>query len=613
VEDTLVKAKLIDRWTASQIYEGIVKRRQDPSIFYKNNATAYEFRVFPLIGSKTRKVKISWMEPIGWTEKNTNNLLPFNMLNNPWSSTKMNIKILMDNEWKNPRINFENPIISDNFSVTQDAIYGQIYHGTFSFKDLLKNASYYLSYDNPMVNGSYLKAYKEDFENGFFEFSILPTKAFDLKFLKNTLFIIDYDLSYSNVQFTDMISGLKNLILNNFTAADSFNIVINRYQLVPLRDKWISATPENINQMFDELTMNKFTLYSLLPQLLLNAQTFIDNNLSQNTMINIISTSETFGKQEIANYIINNFRKDAKHIVPINICDFSYASSQTKISGYTFYGNEYLYTNLAKLTGGEFFGKKQSLQSGLGKITQSLQPNFIDIELKTSLDNGFTYSKYLINQMNFNISTPLTLSGKYFGSGKFTAELTGVIQADKLIPVHKKVEFSDYDLTNKSSKTVWIGQYIRNLEKQTKTNATVAEIIETSMENRVLSLHTAFLALEPWMTGESQGNDGNEGTGTVVQEDENVLFEAYPNPFTRQVKVNVCLKEAGDNITGIEIYNSNGHMVNSIDISQFAGSNVFYFIWDGKSMSGSQLPNGAYLMVIKTKKLVKTFKLILNR
>ena len=54
-EDT-IKAVIIDRWTASSIYESIVRRRRDPSILFKQSATQYQLRVFPMAGNETRKV-----------------------------------------------------------------------------------------------------------------------------------------------------------------------------------------------------------------------------------------------------------------------------------------------------------------------------------------------------------------------------------------------------------------------------------------------------------------------------------------------------------------------------------------------------------------------------
>mgnify|MGYP000978107128 CR=1 FL=1 len=49
-ESVYIRAKLLDRYTAGVIYEGIVKRRKYPSIVYNNGQDTYQVRSFPLIG-----------------------------------------------------------------------------------------------------------------------------------------------------------------------------------------------------------------------------------------------------------------------------------------------------------------------------------------------------------------------------------------------------------------------------------------------------------------------------------------------------------------------------------------------------------------------------------
>jgi len=53
----------------------------------------------------------------------------------------------------------------------------------------------------------------------------------------------------------------------------------------------------------------------------------------------------------------------------------------------------------------------------------------------------------------------------------------------------------------------WEG-ILKSLESQNKTNDIVAEIINISMNNRILSLYTAFLALEPNFIPDEDNEDG---------------------------------------------------------------------------------------------------------
>jgi hypothetical protein len=48
----------------------------------------------------------------------------------------------------------------------------------------------------------------------------------------------------------------------------------------------------------------------------------------------------------------------------------------------------------------------------------------------------------------------------------------------------------------------WAGNYVRSLEAQTQTNDVINEIVRASLDERVLSVYSAFLALEPSRGGE---------------------------------------------------------------------------------------------------------------
>ena len=67
VGDTIVKAMLIDRSKASQIYEGLVSRRTDPSILTYNSDGSCVLRVYPLFKGSFRKFRISFLIPNQWT------------------------------------------------------------------------------------------------------------------------------------------------------------------------------------------------------------------------------------------------------------------------------------------------------------------------------------------------------------------------------------------------------------------------------------------------------------------------------------------------------------------------------------------------------------------
>ena len=122
VENQIVYAKLIDRWTASAIYEGVVKRRQDPSILFKNQATGYEFRIFPMAGNKSRRVQLHFMMPIEWQADGATFDLPTNLLRFGNRTPTATVRIFNNGTWKNPRFP---DIVGQNVTAASDTASNQ--------------------------------------------------------------------------------------------------------------------------------------------------------------------------------------------------------------------------------------------------------------------------------------------------------------------------------------------------------------------------------------------------------------------------------------------------------------------------------------------------------
>ena len=80
VGEDIMKAKIMSRWEAYQIYEEIVSRRKDPLVFYKNWGNSYELRIYPLLPEETRRIKISYLVPATWTDQYVMGNLPTDLL-----------------------------------------------------------------------------------------------------------------------------------------------------------------------------------------------------------------------------------------------------------------------------------------------------------------------------------------------------------------------------------------------------------------------------------------------------------------------------------------------------------------------------------------------------
>jgi Ca-activated chloride channel family protein len=619
VEDTLVKAKLIDRWTANQIYEGIVKRtRSDPSIFFKNSATQYEFRVYPLPGDKTRKVKISWLEPGFWNASTVDFQIPIKIFNTSKIPPKVKFVLLTNDNFKDPATD-----LNTEFTFVQDDIYGATYQADLNSFSSYGNNNLYFKYKNPMKDGVFVSTYKDSFEEGYFQLAFLPSLAVDVEDSKKVIFAIDYDVTGVSMSIENMITSVKNIALKYLTPKDSFNIIISSFAPELLFQGWTVATKEGIEGKFNQLNGSEFSNFNYLPYILQKAIDYTDQKTDGNVNLLVISSSYQYGALETANKMISSLTSNNKKLPRMYFVNFATNLPSNYMGGIYYYGNQYLYYHLAKLTKGEMVVFKQDFNTSLNQGMEKMSLKLLGYDFNTSLSDGFCYGQYYLQNFNTNatLSSPIVLTGKYIGEKDFKVSFSGFYKADKTHTFNSDIMLSEYNTYDELTYKMWLSQYILNLEMiSNPANSIVAEIVETSMKNRLLSIYTAFLALEPWMMQDDPGNDTdpedpNEGGGTTVfmVNDLDIIFEANPNPFTNYINISLDMSSMMSNeIISMDVYDISGTNVYTFDISNVANGKV-NVNWNGVNKYGEQLANGIYLVVVKTKNFTKTLKVVIQK
>jgi len=619
VEDTLVQAMLIDRAVAEQIYEGIVKRRRDPSILYKNTQTNYELRVFPLAGNKFRKVKITWLEPVLWNSKSVNFTLPIGMINvSKIPLQSIRLLLYTDETWKNPKLGDIN-IIND---------YNDEFFGPCKAIDHYKSDfnKYIITYDAPLQNGTYIQCVPNNPDEGFYQLVMLPKIALDFTMKKKVLFMIDFDQGKTDLDRNDILSNLKTVINSTFSPQDSFNILISFPKVKPYSDIWIQATPENIDSIFNLIKIAHIAPYTYLPQLFYEAIDYIGNNGKDASIALIGCSADGMGSYQSANPVIDIIKDITDFPLQINVIDFSKNRGNFIQNNKTYKGNEYFYNFLTQWSGGFYHDALKegyNLNYTLMLLISEIEGDIKSFELYTTLQDGFCYRRYYVgNTIPSTINQMVAQVGKYYGKPPFEVKATGF---------HKSISFNkdltiDVTPSNSQDRTLeqlWIGSYIKTLELASpKTNDVVREIVDVSMDYRVLSLYTAFLALEPWrmrdtINNENNPNDdeGNDDWNTDVKDYDvstNSGIKAYPNPFSSKITIHLNSLKAGTIVNSISVYNVIGNIVKSFSTGDLT-NNSSELVWDGRDSTGNSLQNGTYLIVIHTNKGPITLKVVLLR
>ena len=148
-------------------------------------------------------------------------------------------------------------------------------------------------------------------------------------------------------------------------------------------------------------------------------------------------------------------------------------------------------------------------------------------------------------------------------------------------------------------------------------NDGIAEIISYSIDERVLSLYTAFLALEPGQ--QDPCLDCYDESGEIITDVEEVeqaadslFIEAYPNPFNAQTEIIVNLnKNFNIDNAVFKIYNILGQEIKTFE-NKFSGAGrKIKFNWDGRNDNGGTTSSGIYFFVVANNIERHTLKLLM--
>ncbi|MBK7105392.1 MAG: T9SS type A sorting domain-containing protein [Ignavibacteriae bacterium] len=623
----IIKGKILDRWTASQIYEQIVGRRQDPSILVKNYDNQYELRVFPLAGDERRKIKITFLVPAIWNSQNVTSPIPLDLLHSSYFRLKnLDLRTTFSNEWKNPKIS---ELPNKLFVEKSDSINGNFHQLILSENEIYNYSTINYSVDAPFNNGIYLSKFEGNEEN-IYQLAYLPTVPQDVKKNKKTAILVDYQISNSSTTKNNVLNGIKKMLHQNFTEQDSFNLILSNKNINRISENWIPADSNSIENTFNNLSQNLISDYSNLPSLLANGIEFI-NGKNYNGQIILFANSDQVGEAEVANSLIEDLMKMMTEIISITIGNYQENYSNWYNYGEIHYGgNSYFYQNLTKLTGGNLFntGYQVPFSTMINNLFSSLGALLSTYDLHTTLESGFTYGRFDINRSDnlISLNTPILQIGKYIGTLPFNIEFNGIYDGNPFSNSEKVTEENTI-ITDSISDVIWAGKFISTLEDDYNyysylTNQEIYEVIDLSISKKVLTKYTAFLCLEPGMeidiTDPNRFIDDGNGEWVVdVEETEEInsdtLFTSYPNPFNNQTTIKIRLsKKINPEIATFKIYNVLGQVVKTfIPNTNINETNEFEFFWNGENDNNSIVASGNYFFVMQNAGKVQTLKLVL--
>jgi Ca-activated chloride channel family protein len=602
IEGVPKQSIILDRWTASNIYEQIVNRRRDPSLLVKNGANQYSINIYPLKPNETRKFKITYLTPINLSGNKITCEYPSGIFSTSSTTvSKLTVYAHPNGTYINPEV--ENG--SMDFSPFSSADFGDCYRTQIGNTYFGKTKILFTDTNtNPVKFFRYGSG-----DEGFYQLSFVPSECLNQETSSQKIcYLIDYDKSYYKGTKAELKSILAGNLTGSYTEKDSFNVIFSNLALTQAFNEWKPVSPSNLAAAF---TGSEISDYSNLIQLLVKGINFVNNSGGKGKII-LLSNSAVFEGIEKSNNILSDINNLNVNNIPIDIIDYMDDYYIYNWIGNTYYyGNSYLLSNIARTNSGEyisFYDKigsnsfSELITTALGDVSSAMINN---IDIYTDLANGFCFGRMTFTSGNFSgfkMNKAIHQVGKYKGTLPLSLEITGELNS-KIIHNEYQLNASTSSETDSTLSTIWSGFDIRQLETESQNSQVINEIIYQSIESRILSYYTAFLCVEDTVTicenctdGENPIKTGNNQMGLTGK------IKAWPNPFNNHVQIQLKFK---DQFQKLEIYNMMGQRVKMFEPEKETAE----FNWNGKTDNGTEVKAGIYLVVARYKDKIVTLKI----
>jgi len=604
-ENTISKGKLYDKWTASGIYENIVKRRRDPSLLFKESATQYLLKIFPMSGTGSRKIKITYLIPSTIGRDKLSSQLVSNYLNVGFSKVDLLKVVYFEHAGYTSPAVFNSkgePVSLYRKSDPSGAIY---YNGISLFKDYSENMEFIVQVlkPSPVIFSTYERNGEQ-----YYQLAIEPNSFLESKPTHSLMICLDLDMS--NIVgkipvFSSIITNLKKELGDK----DEFNVSFTKgFQYQLYSTQWLNATDDKIEEVFNNISNQISSISS--SALLMNETLHWMINSGAGGNILFITSGAGFHNVSSANLLIEALKSEGLERVPFHIADVSSVNVNCSNYGSQYFcNNQYFLTNLARISRGSsnvFLGGQQSLIGTIGIAVTNSVPVLTNPQIYPKPLNGYTYSRYHpVTYDKIGLNEFIFQVGKYKGELPFFIDITGESEG-KVYNKFLQIDSSYLVATDKTLEQIWADYQIKYYEAAGGKNpARISDAISLSIDSRVMSLYTAFLCLEdssyfcPNCVDETKTS-----TGTKVDK-KDVQFIVSPNPFTEQIQI--VLNAVSDHVNElalIQVYDLQGKLMYQTRGGTWAGEVLSF------DLNLSELKSGMYILVVKLKDKVFKKKII---
>jgi hypothetical protein len=596
VDTLIMKADILERNEAINIYEGIVNRRRDPSLLLKNSSTSYHYKIYPIFNNATRKVKLRFEIPIEIQKHERTFSIPLGLV--LVAAPKPNVTIKIVDEENYDLI----PEGGTPLELVNDPKLGMIYQKvmtpetdalTFKIKDEESKPKFTFAVESETGTPS-----------GFYQLSMHPSKVFEYSTHeeKNVIILIEHDSVYSHLNKNSVLVAVEEFVRQYLQEGDSLQILYNG---AGVKKHYPDFIPYSAMAAYPSITGIKPASFSSVPGSIFQAYYDLKNRSNPILVIfssagNVVSTAIA---QSVKDELVNTHGKLLKTFVLSYVNERAPAVTYSSVS---YRGNNLLYTILTSNSGGHLQTTPTSVRTmaawkpfriSFGNQFDLLTQKPFEIQFNFKPHNGLTYDNIVLK----NDANGWMQIGRFAGSPPF--QLDAVLWIDDQLSQRSIVVDDEEQRHLLATMTqVHHGNKILQMENG-NLNGNRIKIINTSIGNRVLSRFTAFLALEPGLQ-EPCTDCVDESTTSTNDLAESVSWKVYPNPFSDKVMIELSGLLADEKPEEVSLYNVSG-----------AIQNVLVHVVQDKDnwlieIEGSHLPAGVYILKVRVGKRILTCKVV---
>ncbi|MGE5315930.1 MAG: T9SS type A sorting domain-containing protein [Acidobacteriota bacterium] len=623
-DQTIMKGVLLDKWTASSIYENIVKRRKDPALLMKYSDTRYILRIYPLVGTQSRKIKITYLLPMSPLKGMMTAPVPTLIPRLSSSMPKMTVLYWPENDFPSANISdVENAFESGarmDAATQRPYFYGEIPAAKMSSEISLRAAT---------TNGDALilkrTPPKAGSTEGFYQMLFTPASVLNISTAIKSAFLFELDETKTNSSALSYILAVKSFIRSNYTAKDSFNLIFSADQIRRVRSLgWIGGDSASVEDAFNSVTLTMLQSGSNMTGLITDGLSFVRQQGGEGVLW-VIAGSDKLGQLDAANAAISTVMKANPAGIPIYVMDNLYRNySYNYYNNRSYAGNDYFYENLAKMTRSRFTPAGRTYNTTFATLMSDMlldaRGKITSFDVLTRLENGFCANRLTnvsLSGGELPLSAPINQVGKYIGQFPFVLEVAGIYKGST---VTRKIVINDSPSLAADSTIMsdWAGRQIAAMEALPVTNTLTKSIVDLSLQYNVLSYFTAFLALEPNDTLRPCSGCRDEAKLVSVQtvkhppipSQDSLLF-SYPNPFNGSTVLKVRLPlGVSPRESRLQIFNTLGQLVRQLDVSNLSFERFTNVTWDVADDRGRTVATGMYFAVLTTPVKTQTLKLL---